>query len=97
MKRIVDGNPDTIPPSKKDRVQQDQIILLSMQNLLFLTLKIQLISWQIDLVRVDLVAIENGQLYFKTSGIQLFIIVCNVTSGVRTLADLEYFSIEVST
>ena len=29
----------------------------------FLTYKIQLISWKIDLVRVDLVAIENRQLY----------------------------------
>ena len=39
----------------------------------------------------------NRQLYFKTSGIQLFIIVRDVTSGVHSLADLEYFSIEVST
>ena len=39
----------------------------------------------------------NRQLYFKTSGIQLFVIVRDVTSGVHALANLEYFSIEVST
>ena len=40
---------------------------------------------------------SNRQLYFKTSGIQLFRIVRDVTSGVHSLGVLEYFSIEVST
>ena len=39
----------------------------------------------------------NKQLYFKTSGIQLFEMVHDVISRVHSLPDLEYFSIEVST
>ena len=38
--------------------------------------------------------ILNRQLYFKTSGIQLFVIVRDVTSGVHSLPDLENFPLK---
>ena len=48
-------------------------------------------------VELEKEEIMNRQLYFKTSGIQLFVIVRDVTSGVHSMPNLDYFSIEVST